>query len=172
MSGNLYNLSASELAGKIARGETSAVEVIENHLESIAAVNAKVNAIVNGLEDSALEAAKEVDRRLAAGEILGGLAGVPFTIKENMDVAGLATTNGVVAMRGAVATSDAPIVRRLRDVDAIPLARTNLPDLSLRFHTRSQLCGHTVNPWDPTRTPGGSSGGEGTAVATGMSPLG
>jgi len=78
----------------------------------------------------------------------------------------------VPALRDAVATSDAPIVRRLRDAGAIPLARTNLPDLSLRFHTRSQLYGDTVNAWEPTRTPGGSSGGEGVAVATGMSLLG
>src|SRR5262245_56358162 len=172
MNDNLWNLSASELARRVASGETSAVEIIENHLERIEAVNSKVNGIVNVLEDSALEAAKEVDRRRAAGKVLGDLAGVPFTIKENIDVAGSATTHGVAALRDAIASSDAPIVRRLRDAGATPLARTNLPDLSLRFHTRSQLYGATVNPWEPTRTPGGSSGGEGVAMATGMSPLG
>jgi amidase len=168
----LWNLSASELASKVASGETSALQVIENHLQRIELVNPEVNGIVNVLEDSALEAAKEVDRRRAAGETLGVLAGVPFTIKENIDVAGSATTNGVPALRDAVATRDAPVVQRLRDAGAIPIGRTNLPDLSVRLHTRSHLYGDTVNPWDPTRTPGGSSGGEGVAIATGMSPLG
>jgi len=110
----LWNLSASELASKVASGETSALEVIENHLQRIELVNPEFNGIVNVLEDSALEAAKEVDRRRAAGETLGVLAGVPFTIKENIDVAGSATTNGVPALRHAVATRDAPVVQRLR----------------------------------------------------------
>lgn len=172
MNPHLWNLGASELARKIASGETSACEVMENHLQRIELVNSKVNGIVNVLEDSALKGAKEVDRCRAARKTLGALAGVPFTIKENIDVAGSATTNGVPALRNAVATRDAPVVQRLRDAGAIPIGRTNLPDLSVRFHTRSQLYGDTVNPWDPTRTPGGSSGGEGVAIATGMSPLG
>jgi len=100
------------------------------------------------------------------------LLGSPSTIKENIDVAGSATTHGVPALRGAVAPSDAPIVARLRQAGAIPFGRTNLPDLSIRFHTSSQLYGDTVNPWNPNLTPGGSSGGEGVALATGMSPLG
>jgi len=81
MSGNVWNLSASELAKRVASGETSALEIIENHLDRIKAVNSKVNGIVNVLEDSALEAAKEVDRRRAAGEVLGDLAGVPLRSK-------------------------------------------------------------------------------------------
>jgi amidase len=145
---------------------------MESHLQRIKSVNGKVNGIVNVLEDSARKAAEGVDRRRAAGGPLGPLAGVPFTIKENIDVAGSATTNGVPALRNAIAVRDAPIVKRLRDAGAIPLGRTNLPDLSLRFHTRSQLYGDTVNAWDRSRSPGGSSGGEGVAVATGMSPLG
>ena len=141
MKTHLWKLSASELARKDASGETSALEVIENHLRRIELVNSKVNGIVNLLAGSALKAAKEVDRRRAAGETLGALAGVPFTIKENIDVAGSATTNGVPALRHAVATRDAPVVQRLRDAGAIPIGRTNLPDLSMRFHTRSQLYG-------------------------------
>jgi amidase len=172
MNSHLWTLPAFELARKVATGEASACEVMENHLRRIELVNSKVNGVVKVLEDSALKAAREVDRRRAAGETLGALAGVPFTIKENIDVAGSATTNGVPALRDAIATRDAPVVRRLRDADAIPIGRTNLPDLSVRFHTRSQLYGDTVNPWDATRTPGGSSGGEGVAIATGMSPMG
>jgi amidase len=131
-----------------------------------------VNAITHVLEPGAMEAAREVDRQRRAGAALGPLAGVPFTVKENIDVAGSATTHGVAALRNAIAPADAPIVERLRRAGAIPLGRTNLPDLSLRFHTSSQLYGDTRNPWDAQRTPGGSSGGEGVALATGMSALG
>jgi amidase len=172
MDRTLWSLTALELAGVIASGEAGALEVVRAHLDRIAAVNPAVNAITNLLDSSALEAALEVDRRRARGEPLGPLAGVPFTVKENIDVAGSATTHGVPALRGAIPPIDAPIVTRLRQAGAIPLARTNLPDLSMRFHTSSQLYGDTVNPWNPNLTPGGSSGGEGVALATGMSPLG
>ena len=97
---------------------------------------------------------------------------MPFTVKENIDVAGSATTWGVAALAGQIASSDAPMVARLREAGAIPLARTNLPDFAFRWHTESGRAGHTRNPWDPTRTPGGSSGGEAVALATGMTPLG
>jgi amidase len=167
-----WKLSALELAALVARGEASALEVVDDHLRRITAVNPSVNAITNILSDAALQAARETDRRRAAGGALGPLAGVPFTVKENLDVAGSATTLGVPALRHAVPPCDAPVVQRLREAGAIPIGRTNLPDLSMRFHTRSQLYGDTVNPWDATRTPGGSSGGEGVALALGMSPLG
>lgn len=172
MDTQLWKQSASELAALVGRGEVSALEVVDAHLQRIAAVNPAVNAVTNVLADSARQAARETDRRRAAGEVLGPLAGVPFTIKENIDVAGSATTHGVPALRHAVAPTDAPVVERLREAGAIPIGRTNLPDLSMRFHTCSQLYGDTVNPWDPSRSPGGSSGGEGVALATGMSPLG
>ncbi|WNG43556.1 indole acetimide hydrolase [Archangium minus] len=172
MATGLWKRSAGELAGMVARGECSALEVVDDHLHRISEVNPSVNAVTNVLADSAREAARAVDRRRASGEALGPLAGVPFTTKENLDVAGSATTHGVPALRHAVAPLDAPVVQRLREAGAIPLARTNLPDLSLRMHTRSQLYGDTVNPWDPSLSPGGSSGGEGVALATGMSPLG
>ena len=100
----------------------------------------------------------------------GPLHGVPITVKENIDVAGSATTQGVTAMEHAIAAVDAPIVERMRAAGAIPFARTNLPDFGLRLHTDSQLRGLTRNPWDPERTAGGSSGGEGSALASGMSP--
>lgn len=172
MDSTLWSLTALELAGVIARGEAGALDVVKAHLDRIASVNPFVNAITNVLERSAIEAARDVDRRRAKGEPLGPLARVPFTVKENIDVAGSATTHGVPALRGAAAPIDAPIVARLRQAGAIPLGRTNLPDLSMRFHTSSQLYGDTVNPWNPSLTPGGSSGGEGVALATGMSPLG
>jgi amidase len=95
------------------------------------------------------------------------LHGVPCTVKENIDVAGTPTTQGVAALADAIATSDAPTVARMRAAGAIPFARTNLPDFGLRVHTHSQLHGLTRNPWNPAVTAGGSSGGEASALASG-----
>ena len=109
---------------------------------------------------------------IAAGEDVGPLHGVPITVKENIDVAGSATTQGVAAFEHAIASVDAPIVERMRARGAIPFARTNLPDFGLRVHTDSPLRGLTRNPWSPNVTAGGSSGGEASALASGMTPLG
>jgi amidase len=170
--GELWKRGAGELAGMIAAGEVSAVEVVEAHLGRIEAVNPPVNAVVRVLADEARAAADEVDRARSAGEVLGPLAGVPVTVKENIDLAGTPTTNGLSALAEAVPPGDAPVVERLRAAGAIPIARTNLPDMGLRIHTDSDLHGLTRNPWHPGRTAGGSSGGEAVALATGMSPLG
>ena len=168
----LCSKGAGELAGMIAAGEVTSSEVIEAHLARIEEVNPDLNAVTVTLADEARIAAAAVDHAVAAGEHLGPLAGVPFTVKENIDVAGSATTWGVAAMAEQIASADAPMVARLREAGAIPLARTNLPDFAFRWHTESGRAGHTKNPWDPTRTPGGSSGGEAVALATGMTPLG
>ncbi|GAA2229044.1 amidase family protein [Kitasatospora cystarginea] len=173
MDTELWRLSATALAGAVADGEVSAREVTEAHLERIASVNPALNAITGPLTESARRAAAETDRRRAAGEPLGPLAGVPFTVKENIHVAGSATTFGVPRFRDLVPASDAPPVRRLRAAGAIPIGRTNLPDMTLGgLHTVSTLYGDTRNPWDPALTPGGSSGGDAVAVAAGMAPLG
>jgi len=168
----IWRKSATEMATAIAKGELSSVDVVQAHLDRIEAVNPAVNAVVRVLADEALLAAKEADRAVAAGEALGVLHGVPFTVKENIDVAGTPTTQGVPALADVIAPVDAPMVERLRATGAIPIARTNLPDLALRVHTVSALHGVTRNPFDGTKTAGGSSGGEGAALATGMSPLG
>jgi amidase len=168
----LWQLSAVDIARRVARREVSATEVVEAHLRRIDEVNPQVNAVTSVLAESALADAARVDAAVEAGQPLGPLAGVPFTIKENVDVAGEATTDGVVAFRDRVATADAPAVAQLRAAGAVPLARTNMPDLGMRWHTDSGLFGATRNPWDPELSPGGSSGGEAVALATGMSPLG
>ena len=168
----LCALPAAELARRIAQGEVTAREVVEAHLGRIDEVNPKVNAVTAVLADSALAEAARIDSAVVDGQPLGPLAGVPFTIKENLDVAGHPTTDGVVAFRARVAAVDAPAVAQLRAADAIPLARTNMPDLGMRWHTDSGLFGATRNPWDPALSPAGSSGGEAVALATGMSPLG
>ena len=168
----LWRKGAVELAGMIRDREVSSREVVQAHLDRVEAVNPHLNAIVRLLPEAALAAADEADRAVADGARLGPLHGVPFTVKENIDVAGTPTTNGVPALAEAVAPVDAPQVGRLREAGAIPLGRTNLPDFGLRVHTDSALHGLTRNPWNPQRSPGGSSGGEAAALATGMSPLG
>jgi amidase len=168
----LWQWSACALAQAISGKRVSSVEVIEAHLDRIAAVNPAVNAVTLVLEDEALRMAKAADAKVAAGEDIGPLHGVPITIKENMDLVGSATTHGIVAMKDAFPESDAPVVAHLKAAGAIPIGRTNLPDFGLRWHTDNDLYGATRNPWDPSRTPGGSSGGEAAALAAGMSPLG
>ena len=168
----LWRKSAVELAAMIRDREVSSREVIQAHLDRIEAVNPYLNAIVRLLPDQALAAADAADRAVSAETALGPLHGVPFTVKENIDLAGTPTTQAIPALAEAVAPVDAPQVERLRAAGAIPIGRTNLPDFGLRVHTDSALHGLTRNPWDPQRTPGGSSGGEAAALATGMSPLG
>jgi amidase len=168
----LWRKSAVELAAMIRGREVSSHEVVQAHLDRIEALNPHLNAIVRLLPDQALAAADAADRAVADGTRLGPLHGVPFTVKENIDVAGTPTTQAIPVLAEAVAPVDAPQVERLRAVGAIPLGRTNLPDLGLRVHTDSALHGLTRNPWNPRRTAGGSSGGEAAALATGMSPLG
>jgi amidase len=168
----LWRKSALELAAMIRRREVTSREVVQAHLDRVGAVNPRINAIVRLLPEQALAAADEADRLAADGTWLGPLHGVPFTVKENIDLAGTPTTQGVPALAEAIAPVDAPSVERLRAAGAIALGRTNLPDFALRVHTDSALHGLTRNPWNPQRTSGGSSGGEAAALATGMSPLG
>ena len=172
MTRELWALGALDLAERLAAREISSREVIGAHLARIEAVNPAVNAVTVPLAEEAMAAAATADQAIAAGHSLGPLHGVPFTVNENLDVQGGPTTAGVAALRNNVAPADAVVVARMRSAGAIPVARTNLPDFALRFHTDNALHGATVNPWNPTLTPGGSSGGEAVALATGMSRLG
>jgi amidase len=168
MAEELWRNSATQLAKLIREKQTTSRQVVESFLGRIEAVNTKVNAITVVLADSALEAADKADRE----EATTPLHGVPFTVKENIDCMGSATTNGVPAFADAMPTQDAPVVARMKAAGAIPLARTNLPELGLRISTDNPLRGRTLNPWTIDRTCGGSSGGEGSAIATGMSTIG
>ena len=168
----LWQLGALELADRIRTREVSSREVLEAHLARVDDCNGALNAIVRLLTDEARSAADAADVAVAAGDELGRLHGVPCTVKENIDLAGTPTTQGVTALAEAIATIDSPTVERMRAAGAIPFARTNLPDFGLRVHTDSQLHGPTRNPWNPGVTAGGSSGGEGAAIASGMSPIG
>src|SRR5262245_45381115 len=169
---DLWRMGATELAEAIRTGRTSSQEVVEAHLRRIEAVNPAVNAITVVLGERALDAAKAADRAVAGGGDLPPLHGVPFTVKENIDLAGTPTTLGLKALAGAYPRRDAPVAERLKAAGAIPIGRTNCPTITVRWHTDSELWGATINPWDRSRTPGASSGGEAAALATGMSPLG
>lgn len=168
----LWRLSMLELAAAVRGGETTATRVIEAHLARIAEVNPILNAITVVLADRARVLAAHVDEAIAAGEDLGPLAGVPFCVKENIDLSWSATTSGWPFLAEAIPSGDATMIRRLMDAGAIPIARGNMPDFGLRWDTDNDLFGRTLNPWDPARVPGGSSGGDAVAVATGMVPLG
>lgn len=168
----LWARSAGELARLVASRAVTSAEVVESHLGRIEKVNPGLNAVVRVLTDEVRAGAAEADRAVAEGRPLGPLHGVPVTVKENVDVAGLPTTDGVSAFAGNVAPVDAPVVERLRAAGALVLGRTNVPDFALRVHTDSSLHGLTRNPWSPDVTAGGSSGGEASALASGMSPLG
>jgi amidase len=172
LSTELWRLGASELAAAIRNKDVKSREVVEAHLARIAAVNPRLNAITVTLADSALAAADVADAATASGATTGPLHGVPMTVKENIDLAGSATTQGIVAMAEAVPPLDAPHIRQLRAAGAIPIGRTNLPDFGMRWHTDNALRGATKNPWNANVTPGGSSGGDAAALASGMTPLG
>lgn len=167
-----WKLGAADLASAIRSGEVSSRDALESLLARIADVNPAVLAISAVLADEARAAAGAADAAVAKGQPLGPLHGVPISVKVNVDVAGSPTTSGMTAFADDRPAADAPIVARMRAAGAIVFARSNMPELGLRWHTASSLHGETINPWDPARTCGGSSGGEAAAIATGMSPLG
>ena len=158
-------LPAHDLAHRLRSGEISAVEVVAAHLERIAEVNPKLNAVVALDADGALAAARDADSLRARGAPLGPLHGVPVTIKDWIDVAGFPCTGGEPAYRDRVPTADATAVSRLRHAGAIVLGKTNVM-------TDNEVYGPTFNPHDLTRSPGGSSSGEAAIVAAGGSALG
>lgn len=172
MGDELWQRTGVEMASMIATGEVSSREVVDAHLDRIHEVNGHCNAVTRVLADEARAGADKADAAVAAGDTLGPFHGVPCTIKENIDVAGTPTTQGLPAFADLVSPVDAPVVERLRAAGAIPVGRTNLPELGLRISTDNPLHGLTRNPWHPDLTAGGSSGGEGSAIASGMSPLG
>ena len=172
MANEIWQNTATQIAADIRNKKVTSRQVVEAHLQRIAEVNPKINAIVRVLADEALAGADLADAAVRAGKKLGPLHGVPMTVKENIDIAGYPTTQGVPALADAIPPADSPTVERIKAAGAIVIGRTNLPDLGLRIHTDSTLYGRTKNPWKSDRTAGGSSGGEGAALASGMSPLG
>ena len=146
----------------------SAGEAAKAALARLDAVNPKLNAVVDHRPAEVLEQAASVDARIARGEDPGVLAGVPVTVKVNIDQAGFATTNGLKIQKDAIAKDNSPVVDNLRKAGAVILGRTNCPAFSYRWFTTNLVHGDTKNPRDPGITPGGSSGGAGSAVAAGI----
>jgi len=168
---DLWRLDATEQARLIRTGAVSSVELTRATLARVEAINPKINAIVDLMADDALAAAETADKARGAGDPLGSLHGVPVTVKINVDFKGRANTNGVVAYKDNIAKEDNPVVSNLRNAGAIIFGRTNTPAFSMRWFTDNALHGRTLNPWDASRTPGGSSGGASASLATGMGAI-
>lgn len=168
----IHYKDATELASMIRNQQVSSREVVQAHLDRIEVANPKINAIVTLLADEALVGADAADKAVRSGTVLGPLHGVPFTIKDCIDTAGVLTQRGSKIFIGNVPEKDATVVTRFKAAGAIPLAKTNLPEFSAWQETDNLLTGLTKNPWNVERTPGGSSGGESAAIAAGMSPIG
>jgi len=163
--------TASDLAARIRAGELSSLEVVDAHLSQIHAHNEALNAVIQ-VSPEARERAVAADQALARGELWGPLHGVPVTIKDQFATKGLRTTNGYLPQADYLAQEDATVVARLKEAGAIVLGKTNQPVLGMDIQSSNPIFGTTNNPWDLERTPGGSSGGEGAAIAAGLSPLG
>ncbi len=165
---DIWRLSAKDLAALIKSKKVSATEAATSALSRLDAVNPKINAVVDHRPDDVLEQAAAVDAAIARGEDTGVLAGVPVTVKANIDQVGFATTNGLRLQRDLIATSNSPVIDNLRKSGAVILGRTNCPAFSYRWFTTNLVHGDTRNPRDPGVTPGGSSGGAGAAVVAGI----
>ncbi len=160
------------MAAAIAKGELSPVDLIDWHLDRIERLNPSLNAFVTVQADQARAAASEARERIAAHGPRSPIDGLPFTIKDSFDVAGLPTRCGSLFQPDTPAAADSAVMRRMRHAGAVLLGKSNVPEFLASYETDNHLTGRTNNPWDLDRTPGGSSGGEAAAIASGMSPAG
>src|SRR5919108_840400 len=171
MTAEVWFADATELAGRIARREVSVTEVVRAHLAQIERVNPKVNAIVTFTAERALEEARAKDAALAAGERPGPLFGLPVVHKDLVPTRGIRTTFGSPIYRDHVPDEDALIVERLRAAGAVTVGKSNTPEFGAGSQTFNEVFGRTLNPYDTTKTCGGSSGGAAVALACGMVPI-
>ena len=168
---DLIYASAAELARAVREKKASSVEIVQAYIERIEAVNPQLNAVVQLTADSALTEARRADEVRARDERIGPLHGVPMTIKDSWETAGVITTAGTKGLETNVPKRDTTIVARLKAAGAIMLGKTNTPEITLQFATDNFVYGRTNNPYDVERTPGGSSGGAAAIVAAGGSPF-
>lgn len=169
---DLCFMSARELARLIRARRLSAREVMSAHLRQIERVNPTVNAIVAKLDDvTCLALADEADRRIARGDKVGPLHGLPFAFKDTEPVVGFPYTRGSPIYKNFMPTEDSVLVQRLRNAGVLAIGKTNMSEFGMGSHTYNKVYGTTVNPYDPTKSAGGSSGGAGAALAAGMLPL-
>jgi amidase len=164
-------LTATELTRRIRAKDLSAIEVMEAHLAQIERVNPKVNAIVTFLPEQALEQARAADKALAQGEDVGPLHGLPVAHKDLIPTQGVRTTFGSLVFKDFIPEEDGLIVERLKKAGAITIGKTNTPEFGAGSQTYNEVFGETLNPYDPSKTCGGSSGGAAVALACGMIPI-
>jgi len=167
---DLIRLTAADLSAKLAAGEVSSVEATQAHLDRIAAVDTEVHAFLH-VSDHALEVAADIDRRRAAGEQLGELAGVPLAIKDVLVTTDMPSTSGSKILEGFLSPYDATVVARSRAAGLVPLGKTNMDEFAMGSSTEHSAYGPTHNPWDLDRIPGGSGGGSAAAVAAFEAPI-
>src|SRR5580692_7048471 len=168
---DLIKKTAAELAAAIAAGEVSAAEVTQAHLDRIGAVDGEVKAFLHVAADDALAQARAVDRKRAAGEPLGALAGVPVAVKDLFATAGMPTTCGSKILEGWVPPYESTITQRLRKAGAVLIGKTNMDEFAMGSSTENSGFWTSRNPWDLSKVPGGSSGGSAAAVAAHEAPL-
>ncbi|MEM7113016.1 MAG: amidase [Chloroflexota bacterium] len=164
-------ISTSDLLNAIQQRQISSLEAVDHFIERIEQLNPSINAVVVFDYERARERARQADAALARGESWGALHGLPMTIKESYEVDGLPTTSGAPAWKDHVSSSNADAVQKLVDAGAIVLGKTNVPIYTGDWQSYNVIYGTTNNPWDETRTPGGSSGGAAAALAAGLTPL-
>ena len=170
MTDELCFASGTWLADRLRDGELSSLEVVDAYLARIETVNPSLNAVVR-LNEDARDDARRADAERSNGALRGPLHGVPFTAKDSLDTAGVVTTAGTVAWRDRVPTRDATVVARVRAAGGILLGKTNTPEFTWSSETDNDVYGRTSNPYDLSRSPGGSSGGPAAIVAAGGSPF-
>ena len=169
---DILHASARQMARAVRSKKLSSFELVQAHLDRIAAVNDRLNAVVQLAAERALAEARQADRALARGEIRGPLHGVPFTLKDAIEAEGLISTGGTAGRASYVPPQDAAVVRRLRAAGAILLGKTNCPELGWAWESDNLIYGRTNNPYDLSLSPGGSSGGESAIIAAAGSPFG
>ncbi|MEO3767448.1 Asp-tRNA(Asn)/Glu-tRNA(Gln) amidotransferase subunit GatA [Streptomyces sp. B5E4] len=170
-SSGIIRQTAAETAARIAAGDVSAVEVAEAHLARIEAVDEKVHAFLHVDREGALARARAVDAKRERGEKLGPLAGVPLALKDIFTTEGVPTTAGSKMLQGWIPPYDATVTRRLKEADVVILGKTNMDEFAMGSSTENSAYGHTGNPWDLTRIPGGSGGGSSAAITAYMAAL-
>jgi fatty acid amide hydrolase 2 len=168
----MYTLSASELARRVRANEVTARELVEASIAQVERANGRINALVADRFEAARAEADAADEAVRSGAPVGPFHGVPCTIKETFALTGMPNTAGLVSRVGHPATADAPTVARVRAAGAIPIGVTNVSELAMWFESDNKVYGRTRNPYDPSRIVGGSSGGEGAAVAAAFAPFG
>src|SRR5947208_12781328 len=164
--------TVAALAADVQAGKLAARELVQHALDRIDALDGRVNAFVAVDPEAALSVARDIDQRIADGEQVGDLAGIPLAVKDLEDAAGFVTTHGSAAWAdGPASATDSVLVARLKAAGCVVVGKTNTPELGYRADTLNPTFGATRNPWDLTRSPGGSSGGSAAAIACGMVPL-